>query len=152
MKATRWDANASHVLSSVFPRRENVSTPSRSRWRNSSILISLRSTPTTAKRSGSHLSRNRLYSAGTSLRQVRSPAAPNMTPVVGSGWIDGSILHSSILCPLGVEGALGVHPLVGMGAEVVALGLDQVCRQPGAAIAIEVCKRSHQRRRRDARL
>src|SRR5690606_25719449 len=36
---------------------------------------------------------------------------------------------ATVLGPLDVEGALGVHALVGVGAEVVALGLDQGGRE-----------------------
>ncbi len=43
--------------------------------------------------------------------------------------------------PGGVEDAWFVEPLVGVGAEVIALGLQQVGRQPGAAIAVEIGQR-----------
>ena len=42
---------------------------------------------------------------------------------------------SSIAGPLGVEGAGFVGAVVGVGAEEVALGLDETLRQTGAACA-----------------
>ncbi len=40
--------------------------------------------------------------------------------------------------PVGVEGAGFVDAFVGVGAEVVALGLKEVRRQPGIAVAVVV--------------
>src|ERR1035437_230956 len=50
--------------------------------------------------------------------------------------------------PVGVEElAAGlVEALVGVGAEVVALGLEQVCRQAAGAVAVEECERGGERR------
>src|ERR671920_2126650 len=52
---------------------------------NSSWLISVRETPTTANSSGNLLWAARSYKAGTSLREVRSPDAPKITMTPGSG-------------------------------------------------------------------
>ena len=46
----------------------------------------------------------------------------------------GSHAISLVLVPLGVEGSRSVHPFVGMGPEVIPLGLDQVGGQLGAAV------------------
>src|ERR1035438_4934554 len=55
--------------------------------------------------------------------------------------------------PVGVEelAARLVDALVGVRAEVVALRLQQVRRQPRAAIAVEEGQRCHERRHRDCR-
>ena len=34
--------------------------------------------------------------------------------------------------------AFGIHALIGVGSEIIALGLDKIGRQPGAAISIEI--------------
>src|SRR5688500_1742605 len=52
--------------------------------------------------------------------------------------------------PVGVEHARLVGPLVRVGAEEVALGLDQVRGQPLAAVAVEVREAGAERRERDA--
>ena len=53
--------------------------------RNSSVDIGLRAVPSTAKRSGSMCLVAKAYSAGKSLRLVRSPDAPKITSTHGSG-------------------------------------------------------------------
>src|ERR1035437_8425929 len=56
--------------------------------------------------------------------------------------------------PVGVKelAARLVHALVGVRAEVIALRLQQVRRQPRAAIAVEERQRRHERRHGDSRL
>ena len=51
---------------------------------------------------------------------------------------------SLILFPVSMENAFGIHTLVGVSAKIITLGLDQISRQPGAAVAIEISKGSHQ--------
>ena len=58
----------------------------------------------------------------------------------------------SLLLPFGVKRALGIDPLIGVGSEIVALGLDEIGRQPGAAIGVEITQRNHQPRGRHPRL
>ena len=62
------------------------------------------------------------------------------------------LLHSfskfSLFLPFRVERALGIDPLIGVGSEIVALGLDEVGRQPDAAIGVEITQRHHQPRGR----
>src|SRR6266576_3189008 len=65
--------------------REWCCTASFMRSRNSSSVSGLRAMPTTAKRSGSSRRKASEYSAGKSLRCVRSPDAPKMTRMQGSG-------------------------------------------------------------------
>src|SRR6266576_1840959 len=65
--------------------REWCCTASFMRSRNSSSVSGLRAMPTTAKRSGSSRRKASEYSAGNSLRFVRSPDAPKMTRMQGSG-------------------------------------------------------------------
>jgi hypothetical protein len=45
--------------------------------------------------------------------------------------------------PLCVKVTLGINALIGMSTEIVSLRFDQVCRQPGTAIAIEVSEGGH---------
>src|SRR6267142_3639566 len=52
-------------------------------WRNCSVVMSLRATPTIANSCDSMPLFARLYSAGISLRAVRSPLAPKMTMMHG---------------------------------------------------------------------
>ena len=113
-----------------------------------------------AKCSGSQSGEKRVYSAGTSLRHVRSPAAPKMTMMPrdsvcqGFHWFilrKSHPFHFPLLFPPGVKNPFCIHPLVGVGAEIVALGLDQVCRQPGAAVPVKVGQGCHHRRCRDSR-
>src|SRR6056297_3165700 len=51
------------------------------------------------------------------------------------------IIHTRT-CPIGMKELTpwGIHSLVGVGPEVVALGLQEVCRQAGAAVAVEEVK------------
>ena len=58
--------------------------------------------------------------------------------------------HVSFLLPFRVKCALGIDPLIGVGSEIVALGLDEIGRQPGAAIGVEITQRNHQPRSRHA--
>src|SRR5438128_2263349 len=52
--------------------------------------------------------------------------------------------------PLGMEGAFAVDPLVGVGAEVVALGLDQVRGEALAAVHVVVAEGVAHRQAGDA--
>src|SRR5919112_4432152 len=74
----------SQTSSETSPERCS-SSALRSLLRNSSWLISVRETPTTANSSGNLLWAARSYKAGTSLREVRSPDAPKITMTPGSG-------------------------------------------------------------------
>src|ERR671916_395497 len=74
----------SQTSSEISPERCS-SNVFRSLPRNSSWLISVRETPTTANSSGNLLWAARSYKAGTSLREVRSPEAPKITMTPGSG-------------------------------------------------------------------
>src|SRR5580658_6498427 len=62
-------------------------------WRQSSALLAARSTPTSWNPSGSRLASTRSYSAGTTRRLVRSPAAPKMT--IAHGGATGARLSSA---------------------------------------------------------
>ncbi len=42
--------------------------------------------------------------------------------------------------PLGVERACLVDPLIGVGAEVIALGLQQIGGQPSQSVAVVVAQ------------
>ena len=46
--------------------------------------------------------------------------------------------------PVGMEIAACIHTLVSICAKIVTLGLNQVCRQPGAAVTIGISQGSHQ--------
>ena len=59
---------------------------------------------------------------------------------------------AAVLGPARVEGALLVHAPVGVGAEEVALALDQVRRAALAPVAVVVGERGRERRHRDALL
>src|SRR5215213_2881667 len=65
---------------------------------NSSWLICVREMPTTANSSGSLLWAARSYRAGTSLRAVRSPEAPKMTMIPGSGTRGSLCSSRSMFC------------------------------------------------------
>src|SRR5262245_41824103 len=55
-------------------------------------------------------------------------------------------LRTARIRPVHVEGlaARRVHALVGVGAEVIALALEQVGGEHRGAIAVEVCERAHE--------
>src|SRR5918994_856690 len=65
---------------------------------NSSWLICVRERPTTANSSGNLLWAARSYRAGTSLRAVRSPEAPKITMIPGSGTRGSLCSSRSIFC------------------------------------------------------
>ena len=54
--------------------------------------------------------------------------------------------------PVGVEEFApgSIHPLVGVRAKVIALGLQEISGQPGAAQAVEIVERGGQARRGNA--
>src|SRR5215470_13612378 len=52
-------------------------------WRHSAAVLAARSTPTSLNPLASRLALTRLYSAGTTRRLVRSPAAPKITIAQG---------------------------------------------------------------------
>ena len=74
--------------------------------------------------------------------------------VVRLGVVAAGRHASAAAGPVGVEelAARLVDALVGVGAEVVALGLQQVRGQPSRAVAVEEGERGRERRRRDAGL
>ena len=84
---------------------------------------------------------------GIALRQVKSPAPPEITTMAGE-----SIHIASRFLPLSVECAFGIVALIGVRSEIIALRLDEIGWHPRAAIGVEVTERPHQRRRRDAPL
>jgi hypothetical protein len=43
-----------------------------------------------------------------------------------------------------MEYTLLVYTLIGMSAKIITLGLDQISRQPGAAVTIEISQGGHQ--------
>src|SRR6476620_11998435 len=52
--------------------------------------------------------------------------------------------------PIGVKNSRLIDALVGMGAKVIALRLQQICRQARGTIAIEIGERGAESRRRHA--
>ncbi len=58
---------------------------------------------------------------------------------------------ASTLIPLGVEYPFFVYPFIRMGAKIVTLSLNQVGRQPGAAVTIKVSQRCHESGRGNSR-
>src|ERR1035437_8702714 len=95
----------------------------------------------------SSVSRRRLES-----RPQRGPQ-PGLAAPLGLCRICSRLNVAARAGPVGVEefAARLVHALVGVRAEVIALRLQQVRRQPRAAIAVEERQRRHERRHRDSR-
>jgi hypothetical protein len=60
------------------------------------------------------------------------------------------MLSSAVTRPFGVENAFPVHPAVGVGAEVIALGLGQVGGQAGAAVGVVIGQGRAEGQGRDA--
>src|SRR6266481_6080189 len=82
--------------------------------RHASVVSSLRSMPIMAKPSGSLPPLTRLWSAGTTRRLVRSPAAPKITMVAGAGRRPGKlfpIVAAASAASLGLLPLPGVAPL-----------------------------------------
>src|SRR4051794_17541275 len=82
-----WFANSAHLFSSAFPVLENLLTPSNSLFAKSSFDNGVLPVPMMPNRSGIQSSRNKLYKAGASFLQQRSPVAPYITKMVGCDFI-----------------------------------------------------------------
>ena len=116
----------------TFPFRENCFTPSWKRLRSFSSLNELRSTAMIANFVGIRPSWER--SKRTALVCARSghPAPPKITKMVGD------IVHvCSLFLPFRVKRAFGIDPLIGVGSEIIALGLD---RDSPAARRCDSCR------------
>src|ERR687889_2499484 len=117
----------SQTSSETSPERCS-SSALRSLPRNSSWLISVRETPTTANSSGNLLWAARSYKAGTSLREVRSPDAPKITMTPGSGTRGSLCSSRSTFCRTCVSAIVWLLLLLGCGfldrvsAELAAQG------------------------------
>src|ERR687890_2041205 len=117
----------SQTSSETSPERCS-SSALRSLPRNSSWLISVRETPTTANSSGNLLWAARSYRAGTSLREVRSPDAPKITMTPGSGTRGSLCSSRRIFCITCVSAISWLLLLLrcgffdGMAAELAAQG------------------------------
>src|SRR5215210_9365884 len=95
---------------------------------NSSWLICVREIPTTANSSGSRLWAARSYRAGTSLRAVKSPEAPKITMIPGSGTRGSLCSSRRTFCRICVSAIAGLLLLFGgrffdrVSAELAAEG------------------------------
>src|SRR5215207_1555459 len=98
--------------------------------------------PTMAKLGGNHPSKNKLYNAGISFREVRSPEAPKIKKTVGEacmGVLELSItVYNLFSKPLGVKYTILSDLLIGMRTEVVALCLNEIRRHAFAAQGVKV--------------
>src|SRR5438105_13156268 len=73
--------------------------------------------------------------------------------VTFGGWFRrGDFLSGLVADPIGVENSWFIDALVGMGTEVIALRLQQICRQTRRPIAVEVGDRGAECRRGDAKI
>src|SRR6476646_8530758 len=67
---------------------------------------------------------------------------PLLAGVAFCRWFGrGDFLRGLVADPVGMENSRLIDALVGMSAEVVALRLQQICRQTRGTITIEVGKR-----------
>src|SRR5512143_1685031 len=91
---------------------------------------------------------------GTTPGSSRWMSAPSerKSRVPRSGMFKPYFISSScvICCPVGMECALTVEAPVGMRAEVIALSLREIGRQPLTAICVEVRQRRPQCQHRNA--
>src|SRR5512139_2503719 len=84
-----------------------------------------------------------------SFLRVRSPPAPKMTRIDGSGR---SIALPLCLVPLRVENSRLVHALVRVSPEEIALHLDEVGGEPVTPIGVEVGERDSEGGNRHAHI
>ena len=84
--------------------------------------------------------------------ECRSAEPRRIRMCANAARLDVSYGACAFAKPIGVEHARLVDAVVGVGAEVVALGLQQVGRQPVAAVAVVVGQGRGEGRRGDAQL